>query len=80
MEKEIFNALVKKASELDDKDPALADAYLLNTLKATAALLKGATKDFGIYKLAAETESLTAYYTDAYGDAEFAKALTKDYE
>lgn len=78
MEKKIFEAVVKKAAELDDKDPALADAYLLNTLKATAALLQGATKDFGIYKLASEVQSLTAYYADAYGDAEYAKELTKD--
>lgn len=80
MEKQFFNALVKKASELEEKDPALADAYLLNTLKATAALLKGATSDFGIFKLAAETESLLAYYSDAYGDSGFAKDLTKDYK
>ena len=78
MEKEIFEAIVKKAADLDDKDPAMADAYLLNTLKATAELLKGATKDFGIYKLAAEMQSLTAYYSDAYGDAGYAKELTKD--
>lgn len=78
MENEIRNALVQKAADLEDIDPTLADAYLLNTIKATAALLKSATKDFGILKLAQEFESLTAYYTDAYGDAGYAKELTKD--
>jgi hypothetical protein len=78
VEQEIYKAIVQKAADLEDKDPAYADAYLLNTLKATAALLKGATKDFGIRKLAEEFESLTAYYTEAYGDASFAKELTQD--
>lgn len=78
MKNEIFKALANKAADLEDKDPSLADAYLLNTIKATAALLKGATKNYGILKLAQEFESLTAYYTDAYGDAGYAKELTKD--
>ena len=80
MEKEIFKAIASKAADLDDKDPNLADAYLLNTIKATATLLKGATQDFGILKLAQEFESLTAYYSDAYGDDAYAKELTKNLE
>jgi hypothetical protein len=78
MEQQIRKALLQKAAELEETDSTLADAYLLNTIKATAALLKGATKDFGILKLAQEFESLTAYYADAYGDAGYAKELTKD--
>lgn len=79
-EKVIFEAIVKKAEQLDDKSSTAADAYLLNTIKASATLLKHASANYGVVKLAEEITNLTAYYTDAYGDAEFAKMLTEKME
>ena len=38
-----------------------------------------AAKDVGMYSVEKEKKLLTDYYANAYGDSEFAQALTKDY-
>jgi hypothetical protein len=39
-----------------------------------------AAKELGMYSIEKEKKKLTDYYTEAYGDPEFAKALTKEYD